>query len=104
MKTHYLQQAFKFLIFRNNNSLVVILFKLISFSLNSRKIKSQDAGSSFEDKHENVEKPPEPPKVVEPPQDLLKISTEEMKKKQAKKDEDPKITKFKNAEVRNFIF
>lgn len=70
-------------------------------SLYSRKTKSQDVGS-FDDKHENAEKPPEPPKPkpVEP-QIELKVPSEEMKKKQVKKkDEDPKITRFKNAEVK----
>lgn len=41
------------------------------------------------------EDPPKP-KV---PEITVQISVEEMKKKQAKKDEDPRITKFKNAEV-----
>lgn len=53
---------------------------------------SQDAGESFEEKHEPVVEIPKP----EP---LPKISAEAIKKKQTKKDEDPKIARFKNAEV-----
>lgn len=34
-----------------------------------------------------------------PPDIKLQLSAEEMKKKQAKKDEDPRITRFKNTEV-----
>ena len=33
------------------------------------------------------------------PEVKLQMSAEEMKKKQAKKDEDPRITRFKNTEV-----
>lgn len=33
------------------------------------------------------------------PEVKLTMSAEEMKKKQAKKDEDPRITRFKNTEV-----
>lgn len=64
--------------------------------------KSQEAVSlavSFEEKHETAEgvkaESARPKKEPEMP---IQISAEEMKKKQAKKDEDPKITKFKNAE------
>lgn len=40
-------------------------------------------------------------KVLEPIDIKLQISAEEMRKKQQKKDEDPRITKFKNTEVEN---
>lgn len=78
---------------------------LLSFFLSgTKKIpngKSQDIGS-FEEKPEEqaAEKRPEP--IKPQPEVKVQISTEEMKKKHAaKKDEDPKITKFKNAEVKS---
>lgn len=46
----------------------------------------------------------QPPKPKKETAVELQISAEEMKKKQAKKDEDPRITKFKNAEVNNINF
>jgi hypothetical protein len=81
---------------------LIYIFGNFFSSQNSRKVKSQDVASSFEEK-DKVDKPPEPPKAIEPveqPQNILKVSSEEMKKKQAKKDEDPRISKFKNAEVK----
>lgn len=51
---------------------------------------------SFEEKQEDQAVVKEEP--VKPKEQPIQISAEEMKKKQAKKDEDPKITRFKNAE------
>lgn len=71
------------------------------YLINSNKKKSQDVDVSFEDKHDEnaagVKKEEHP--MPKAPEITVQISAEEMKKKQAKKDEDPKITKFKNAEV-----
>lgn len=63
-------------------------FNEVYFDVSSKK-KSQEADVSFDDKT------PEAPK----PRPQVQISAEEIKKKAAKKDEDPRITKFKMAEV-----
>lgn len=60
----------------------------------SQEAVSFEEKSPDEDAQKKVERPKEPP--VKPD-----VSIEDMKKKQAKKDENPKITKFKTAEVRN---
>lgn len=59
----------------------------MNFNLMSSKKKSEEA--SFDDKT------PEAPM----PRAQIQLSAEDMKKKTAKKDEDPRITKFKMAEV-----
>lgn len=64
--------------------------------------KSQENVSlavSFEEKNEDqAAVKEEAAKQKKEPELPIQISAEEMKKKQAKKDEDPRITKFKNAE------
>lgn len=54
---------------------------------------------SFEDKPEDEAKRETPPEPKPAAPITVQLSAESMKKKQAKKDEDPRITKFKNAEV-----
>lgn len=76
----------------------------IFYSSRKTEGKSQDLGS-FDDKaaaassNGSVEKHVEKKVMIEQPDVQLQVSAEEMKKKQAKKDEDPRITKFKNTEV-----
>lgn len=57
--------------------------------ISSKKKSSEASEKSFD------EKTAETPK----PKAQVQISAEDMKKKAAKKDEDPRITKFKMAEV-----
>jgi hypothetical protein len=65
----------------------------------SNDLKSQDL-SSFDERPEFEAS--KIPKILEP--EPLKLSSEDIKRKNAKKDEDPQITKFKNAEVKIIKF
>lgn len=73
---------------------------ILSSSKKSSQKHSQE-GVSFEEKTEDEKRQEE--KTSAANEISLQHSLEEMKKKQAKKDEDPKITKFKNAEVRELL-
>lgn len=71
--------------------------------------KSQDLGSSMDEKSSTTqsilkgEKSEKKIGIIEKPSEQfdmkLQLSADEMRKKQQKKDEDPRITKFKNTEV-----
>lgn len=68
--------------------------------------RSQDLGSSMDEKvpreateAEKAERKIEMEKIKEEEM-KLQVSADEMRKKQAKKDEDPRITRFKNVEVK----
>lgn len=62
-------------------------------------LRSQDI-ASFDEKLEEVEKPMNRDKLEVP---CLQMSAEELRKKSSRRDEDPKITKFKNTEVKFFF-
>lgn len=85
------------------HNMIYYLLYLISKKADDMKrtnsIKEPDV-----DEPEKVHEEPSlsPPKVE--PELMPQISTEEMKKKQSKKDEDPRITKFKNAETVKEIY